>query len=98
MDHDLYFHLLLLFFCLPFRSILLSIGEVLASISQKLPTFILQDMDMMNYMVPKTVADLLHEKISGDCEEVLILDVGCGTGKTAKMVKQKSFLRHTVVV
>lgn len=42
---------------------------------------------MMNYMVPKTVADLLHEKISGDCEEVLILDVGCGTGKTAKMVK-----------
>lgn len=41
---------------------------------------------MLNYMVPKTVANLLHENISGDRGEVLVLDVACGTGKVAKLV------------
>lgn len=45
---------------------------------------------MLNYMVPKTVATLLSEKISGKPDEVLVLDVACGTGKIAKQVKQKS--------
>lgn len=58
---------------------------------EKKPTLILQDMDTLNYMVPKTVATLLREKISGNPDKVLVLDVACGTGKVAKEVKHKSY-------
>ncbi|XP_029701457.1 methyltransferase-like protein 27 [Takifugu rubripes] len=56
-----------------------------------------QDMDTLNYKVPKTVATLLREKISGNPDEVLVLDVACGTGKIAKQLFDLGFRKFVGV-
>eukprot|EP00066_Takifugu_rubripes_P018403 XP_011607669.1 PREDICTED: uncharacterized protein LOC101065218 [Takifugu rubripes] len=54
-------------------------------------------MDTLNYKVPKTVATLLREKISGNPDEVLVLDVACGTGKIAKQLFDLGFRKFVGV-
>ena len=52
------------------------------------PFFLKQDSNLMGYRAPHQTVDFLNANFSGSREQVLVLDVACGSGWVAKLVRQ----------
>lgn len=49
--------------------------------------FLLKDVEAFSYRAPHLTTDFLHEHFTGDRAEAQVLDVACGSGLVAKLVR-----------